>query len=179
MTFDRKDRIEIFENAISWIVVFAMFVYGGAKLIQFDGASDINKTVSEMTGMELMWAFYGYSKSYAMTLGLFEIIGGTLLLIKKTRIIGCLFTSTILVNVILQDLYFEVHFGALKAAILYQFLILIILWFNKEQVVQSLKALLHFNTSPQSKNKFIIKLVIAFILFVVLRIAEYYLTLKF
>lgn len=179
MTFDRKDKIEIVENAISWIIVFAMFVYGGAKLIQFDGASDINKTVSEMTGMELMWAFYGYSKSYAITLGLFEIIGGTLLLIKKTRLIGCLFTSTILVNVILQDLYFGVHFGALKAAILYQFLILLILWFHKEQVVQSLKALLHFNTSPPSKNKFMIKLVIAFVLFVVLRIAEYYLTIRF
>ena len=71
MKFDRKDRVEIFENAISWIVVFAMFIYGGAKILQFDGASEIDKTVSEMTGMELMWAFYGYSKSYAIILGLF------------------------------------------------------------------------------------------------------------
>jgi hypothetical protein len=28
-----------FENTISWIVVFAMFIYGGAKIFQFDGAS--------------------------------------------------------------------------------------------------------------------------------------------
>jgi hypothetical protein len=168
MNFNRKDKIEIVENAISWIVVFAMFVYGGAKVIQFEGASEINKTVSEMTGMELMWAFYGYSKSYAMTLGLFEIIGGTLILIKRTRIIGCLFTLTILVNVILQDIFFKVHIGALKAAILYLFLILMILWFNKDI----------FSTSEEPKYKFIIKLVIAFICFVVLRIIEYYLTIK-
>jgi hypothetical protein len=178
MKFDRKDRVEIFENAISWIVVFAMFIYGGAKILQFDGASEIDKTVSEMTGMELMWAFYGYSKSYAITLGLFEIIGGTLILIKRTRIIGCLFTSTILVNVILQDIYFGVHFGALKAAILYQFLILIILWLNKDMVIQSIKSLMNFNKSQQPKYKFIIKLVIAFICFIILRIAEYYLTIK-
>ena len=178
MKFDREDKIEIFENAVTWIVVFAMFAYGGAKLVQFDGAAAINKTVSEMTGMELMWAFYGYSKSYAMALGLFEIIGGTLMLIKKTRIIGCFFISTILVNVILQDIYFQVHLGALKAAILYQFLIIMILWLNRYKVVQSIKALMNLKKSQQPKYKFMIKLVIAFIGFVILRITEYYLTLK-
>jgi hypothetical protein len=178
MKLDRKDKIEIFENAISWIVVFAMFIYGGAKIFQFDGASEIDKTISEMTGMELMWAFYGYSKSYAMTLGLFEIIGGTLILIKRTRIIGCLFTSTILVNVILQDIYFEVHLGALKAAILYLLLILMILWLNKDIVIQGIKALMNFNESQQPKYKFLIKLVITFICFVILRIVEYYITIK-
>jgi hypothetical protein len=178
MKFDRKDTIEIFENAISWIVVFAMFIYGGSKMFQFDGASEIDKTVSEMTGMELMWAFYGYSKSYAIILGLLEIIGGTLILMKRTRIIGCLLTSTILVNVILQDIFFEVHLGALKAAILYQLLILIILWLNKDKVIQSIKALINFNESQQPKYKFIIKLLIAFICFLLLRIIEYYITIK-
>ena len=178
MKIDRKDKIEIFENAISWIIVFAMFIYGGAKILQFDGASEIDKTVSEMTGMELMWAFYGYSKSYAITLGFFEIIGGALILMKRTRIIGCLFTSTILVNVILQDIYFEVHLGALKAAILYQLLILMILWLNKDKIIQSIKTLINFNKSQQPKYKIIIKLVIAFFCFVILRITEYYITIK-
>ena len=178
MDFNRKDKIEILENAISWIVVFAMFVYGGAKVLQFDGASEIDKTVSEMTAMELMWAFYGYSKSYAMTLGLFEILGGTLILIKRTRIIGCLFTMTILVNVILQDIFFKVHVGALKAAILYLLLILMILWINKDKVVQSIKALLIFDRSKEPKYKLMIKLAIAFICFVVFRIIEYYVTIK-
>src|SRR5690606_27977531 len=108
MKLNKKDKIEIFENAISWVVVLAMLVYGGAKLVQFDGAAQIEKTVSELTGMELMWAFYGYSKAFAMTIGVFEIIGAILILIKRTRIIGCLFTSTILVNIILQDIFFEV-----------------------------------------------------------------------
>ena len=49
MNFNKKDRIEILENAISWIVVLAMFIYGGGKLIQFDGATEIDKTVSELT----------------------------------------------------------------------------------------------------------------------------------
>ena len=132
------------------------------KLIQFDGATEIDKTVSELTGMELMWAFYSYSKSFAITLGILEIIGGILILIKKTRIIGCLFTSTILVNIIFQDIYFGVHLGALKAAIVYQILILIILWLNKEKLIRSVNVLLEYNKVEQPKMKLFIKLLIAF-----------------
>ena len=178
MNFDKKDKIEILENSISWIVVLAMFIYGGGKLIQFDGAIEIDKTVSELTGMELMWAFYSYSKSFAMTLGIIEIIGGILILIKKTRIIGCLLTSTILVNVIFQDIYFGVHLGALKAAILYQILILIILWLNKEKLIRGIKILLESNKIEQPKMKLFIKLLIAFGVFLILRILEYSLTIR-
>ena len=155
-----------------------MFIYGGGKLIQFDGAAEIDKTVSELTGMELMWAFYSYSKSFAMTLGIIEIIGGILILVKKIRIIGCLFTSIILVNVIFQDIYFGVHLGALKAAILYQILILIILWLNKEKLIRGIKVLLESNKIVQPKMKFFIKLLIAFGVFIILRILEYYLTIR-
>ena len=177
MNFTKKDKIEIFENSISWIMVIAMFIYGLGKIIQFDGAIEVNKTVSEMTGMELMWAFYGYSKSFAITLGVFELIGGFLILIKKTRIIGCLITSTILVNVIFQDIYFGVHLGALKAAIFYQILILIILWLNKEKLIRGMKVLLESNKFEQSKTKLFIKLLIAFGVFLILRILEYYITI--
>jgi len=177
MNFTKKDKIEIFENSISWVVVTAMFIYGLGKIIQFDGAVEVNKTVSEMTGMELMWAFYGYSKSFAITLGLFELIGGFLILIKKTRIIGCLITSTLLVNVIFQDIYFRVHLGALKAAIFYQILILIILWLNKEKLIRGMKVLLESNKFEQPKTKLFIKLLIAFGVFLILRILEYYITI--
>ena len=178
MILTKKDKIEIFENAISWIVVVAMFIYGGGKLIQFDGAAEIDKTISEMTGMELMWAFYGYSKSFAITLGVFELIGGLLILIKRTRIIGCLFTSTILVNVILQDIYFGVHLGALKAAILYQLLLLIILSLNKEKLITSVKTLLRSDKTEQNKTKFFVKIIITFGIFAGLRILEYFITIK-
>ena len=178
MNLTKKDKVEIFENAISWIVVLAMFIYGWGKLIQFGDAAEIDKTVAEMNGMELMWAFYGYSKSFAITLGVFELIGGLLILINRTRIIGCLFTSTILVNVIFQDIYFGVHLGALKAAILYQLLILIILLLNKDKLIMSIKTLLTSDKTKQTKTKFFIKILIAFGIFIGLRILEYFITIK-
>lgn len=178
MNFNKKDVIDIFENAISWIVVLAMFIYGGAKIFQFDGATDINKTVSEMTGMELMWAFYGYSKSFVITIGIFEIIGGILILIKKTRIIGCLFTSAILVNIIFQDIYYGVHYGALRAAIIYQLLIVIILYLHKEKLFSSVNILLLSKEIIQVRMKFFFKTLITIIVFIGLRILEYFITMK-
>ena len=176
MKWTKRDHFEVFENAISWIVVLGMFIYGGAKLIQFDGAAETDKAISELSGMELMWAFYGYSKAFAITLGIFEITGGILIFIKRTRLIGCLFTSVILINVILQDIFFEVHNGALKAAILYQVLILLILWLNREKVFRSIKTLLITGRNKQTKMTSFKKIVIAFALFVGFRILEYYLT---
>lgn len=133
MKFTTQDRIDILENAISWLVVLAMFVYGAGKIIQFEGAIEVEKTVPELTGMELMWAFYGYSFGYVLIIGLLEIIGGVLILIKKTRVIGCLFTTAILFNIILQDVFYNVHSGALIAVIIYQSCLLLILVMNRKK----------------------------------------------
>lgn len=74
----KKEIFLIIENALVWIVTFAMLVYGVAKVIQFKEASLIDKAVNEMTGMELMWAFYGYSQSYVLIIGFLEVLGGVL-----------------------------------------------------------------------------------------------------
>ncbi|MFI1770194.1 hypothetical protein ACH5TX_00525, partial [Flavobacteriaceae bacterium MEBiC06459] len=73
-------------------------------------------------------------------------------------------------------IYFGVHLGALKAAILYQILILIILWLNKEKLIRGIKILLESNKIEQPKMKLFIKLLIAFGIFIGLRILEYYIT---
>ncbi|HHH50468.1 MAG TPA: hypothetical protein ENK52_05780 [Saprospiraceae bacterium] len=181
MNFDKEDKLEIFENAISWIVVFGMFIYGGAKAIQFKGAAEIDIAVSDLTGMQLMWAFYGYSQSFALIIGALEITGGILILIKRTRIIGCLFLSAILVNIIMQDIFFDINRGALKAAMIYQTLLLIILWLNRAKLIQAIKILItpKQSTKPkQSKQKIFAKLLLAYLMFVILRIGEYLFTIK-
>ena len=178
MKFEKTDKIEILESAFSYIVVFAMFIYGGAKIVQFEGALETRKSVAELTGMQLMWAFYSYSKPFAIILGVFEIAGGILMFFKRTRILGCLFVSTILVNVILQDIFYEVHIGALRAAIIYQILILVILWFNREKLIQSFKILTALKDLNEPRNKVSIKILLSVIFFVTIRILEFYVTIE-
>ncbi len=179
MELEQKDWKEIIENALTYIVVMAMLAYGFGKIIQFNGDVEINKPVTKLTGMQIMWAFYGYSKPYVLTLGFLEISGGIMILIKRTRILGCLLVSSILINVILQDIFYEVNFGALKAAIIYQILIFIIFYFNKNKLIQSLKILVSNIKVTHSKKKLVLKLLISFKLFIILRVLEYYLTIKF
>lgn len=178
MKLSKTDNIEIIENSISWIIVFGMFLYGFGKTVQFDVSTEIKKTIPELSGQELMWAFYGYSKTYALIIGLLEIIGGVLILIKKTRLIGCLFISFILTNIIIQDILFSVVIGALKAAIFYQLMILIILCLNYKKVIESIKSILVFNKASDERNRKLLKYVIAFFIFIVLRIFEYFVTIR-
>lgn len=175
LQINKEDCVLILEDAISWIIVLAMYVYGFAKLIQFGETSQNHLPVSQLTGMQLMWAFYGYSKSFAVLLGLLEVLGGTLILFKRTRLLGCLFTSTILINIILQDIFYQVNVGALKAAILYQLFLLIILYLNRKKLIKSMKELLFPNANYPNKQ-IIIRLFFTFIVFVFLRILEYFFT---
>ena len=176
MKLKNEDSKIILENTFAYIVVFAMFAYGIGKIIQFDGAVKIDKTISELTGMQLMWAFYGYSKPFVITLGLLEISGGVLLLLKRTRILGCLLVTSILVNVILQDIFYGVHVGALRAAIIYQLLIIIILWFNKVRLVQCFKILTRIPVPAGSKRIVFTRIVLSVLLFVFLRVLEFFIT---
>ena len=177
MKLDRQDKREIIENAVTWITSMGMLVYGVAKVAQFKGASAITKTIPEMTGMELMWAFYGYSQPFVWVLGVIEVSAGILLLIPKTRLIGCLVATTILSNIILQDIFYEVNQGALMAAMIYQLMVLIVCWMRREQIKQALIALVQIKAKFfQFNQKFLIKFAIAFFLFALLRIAEFLLT---
>ena len=76
-----------------------------------------------------------------LLLGALELTAAGLLLFRPTRLLACLLASTILVNVILQDVFYGVHAGALMAALLYQIALLVILWLNRAAVAAAVGAL--------------------------------------
>ena len=74
MYLNKSDRVEIIENAVTYIVVFAMLAYGVGKVVQFNHSAHVTSKVSDLTGMQLMWAFYGYSYPFVITLGVLEVV---------------------------------------------------------------------------------------------------------
>ena len=136
---------EQFKMQLEWamvaVVAFYMFVYGGAKFMQFGEISSYDQPLNSYSGMQLMWAFYAYSKTYAIIIGVFEILGAILLILPRTRIVGGLLLSSVLVNVILQDIFYGVNVGALIFAILFQIMILIIFYFHRSKISEALKLL--------------------------------------
>ncbi len=131
----------ILELAFRWHVAISMFVYGIAKTVQFSPTSEVSAPANTLTGQELMWAFYGYSLGYAKFLGVVEMLGAVLLLFRRTTLLGCLLISGVLVNVITQDLVYDVNAGALRAACIYQGLVFAVVALNGAQVRQVWRAL--------------------------------------
>ena len=125
-----------FFNLLEWSCVLyvagIMVIFGLGKYWQFDGFDN-----DQFAGMKIMWNFYSYSKPYVIILGIFEVVGAILLLIPKTRIVGCLLISSILINVILQDYFYEIP--ALFSAITLQVLVFFILWLNRIPFSEGLK----------------------------------------
>ena len=132
---------------IYWTAIFivstSMFVYGIIKPFQFMEINDsVNNHLSE--GHKLMWNFYSYTKTYPIIIGVFEIIGAIGLLFNRTRIFACLLLTTILVNIILQDYFYEI--SALNSSIFYQFLIFIILLIVQKKFVEIFSKLFEVKT---------------------------------
>ena len=132
---------------IYWTAIFivstSMFVYGIIKPFQFmEINGSVNNHLSE--GHKLMWNFYSYTKTYPIIIGVFEIIGAIGLLFNRTRIFACLLLTTILVNIILQDYFYEI--SALNSSIFYQILIFIILLIDRKKVVEIFSKLFEVKT---------------------------------
>jgi hypothetical protein len=101
-----------------WLITYmryylglTMMKYGFEKAIKTQFAFPyyaLNETYGESSPMRLMWAFMGYSTAFNMFTGLVEIIGGLLLLFRKSTTLGALVTITALSNVVVMDLCFDV-----------------------------------------------------------------------
>lgn len=146
---------------IYWIIIFtvsgSMLIYGIGKPLQFENLTNsTNANLSE--GHKIMWTFYSYTKAYPLIIGFFEIIGGVLLLFNRTRIFACLLLTTMLINIIIQDYFYQI--SALSSAIFYQILIIIILLFDYDKVKNIVQELF----INQKKNRHIALLIIALIL---------------
>ncbi len=165
-TLTKEKFLELLEWAMVIFVAFNMSAYGFGKVVQFGTLSDSQKTVAELKPMELMWAFYGHSKTYAIILGVFEVLGSLLFILPKTRILGGFLLSGILINIILQDYFYEVHIGTLICAIFYQFLICIVLFLNRKTIINAVRSLVVQKLFAFGGNK----LISVFLIFIFLLI---------
>ncbi|MFP3596663.1 hypothetical protein [Chryseobacterium sp. SIMBA_029] len=166
----RKEFLNILQWSIVIFVSLNMSIYGGAKFTQFGEISVYTRPLFSYSGMDIMWAFYSYSKSYAIILGIFEIIGSLLFLIPKTRIVGGFVLSSILINIILQDYFYDVHRGAMANAITYQILIFIVLFMNKEKLIAIIKSLaidFHFR-----RKKIVLNIIVLICLLFILMLTQ-------
>ncbi len=131
------------------IYVFAfLHLYSLGKLLggQFYTPATIPEDVAASTlglatNFDLAWTFMGRSYGYILFIGLSQLIGAWLLVFNRTKLLGVAVLIPIMVNIIVFDIFFLDSYGALASAGIYFSMLLAILWFNREQLVASVKTL--------------------------------------
>lgn len=108
-----------YRNAYYWVRVatryylgVVMLSYGLSKVfkVQFP-APDVyrlTETYGDFSPMGLAWSFMGFSTAYCIFTGLGEVIGGSLLFFRKTRLLGSLILIAVMSNVVMINLCYDV-----------------------------------------------------------------------
>lgn len=114
---DRKrnnyDRLyHWFSIGVRYYLAFAMFEYGFAKVFrdQFPPLTpaELMQTYGHSSPMGLLWAFMSYSGGYSFFTGMAEILGGSLLLFRRTSMLGAFITAAVLCNIVALNFFYDV-----------------------------------------------------------------------
>ena len=97
---------------VRYYLAFQLINYGFAKLyyLQFRPPSELqlNQELGDFSPMGLLWVFMGYSKGYTMFTGALELLGGLLLLSRKTTLLGGLVAFGVMLNVMMLNFCYDV-----------------------------------------------------------------------
>lgn len=93
-------------------LIGAMLLYGFVKVfqIQFRSPSLIRllQPLGEFSPMGLAWTYMGYSKGFGMFAGLLEIIGGLLLIPRRTTTLGSFIIIGVMLQVAMMNMMFDI-----------------------------------------------------------------------
>ncbi len=90
----------------------AMFLYGFAKLFKsqfpYPSLERLLQPVGDMSPMGLAWTFMGHSFLYNFFIGFAEVMGGILLLMRKTTTIGSMLIVGVMTNVAMMNFTYDI-----------------------------------------------------------------------
>ncbi len=97
---------------VRFTLAITLINYGFAKVfpLQFKppNLTQLVETYGDSSPMGLLWTFMGASDTYRIFAGALELVGGLLLLFRRTTSVGALFSATVLLNVVFLNFCFDV-----------------------------------------------------------------------
>ena len=129
---------EKYPGLLDWLryfCAFMLYMYGTSKLLhfQFNLQSELaQRPISSLNGYQLTWYYFGVSRVYAWILGLTQVAGATLLLFRKTTLIGALAMLPVMANILLINMFILVDdYGPYVISTLISISLLIVLWHQR------------------------------------------------
>lgn len=97
---------------VRFTLAFTLLAYGFAKVypMQFRTPflSTLTETYGEASPMGILWTFMGASPAYTKFCGLAEVLGGVLLLFRRTATLGALVAMADMANVVMLNFSYDV-----------------------------------------------------------------------
>jgi uncharacterized membrane protein YphA (DoxX/SURF4 family) len=114
---DRKRKS--FYTALYWLRVlvryylaYNLIYYGFSKVFHlqmpFPFLSQLVQPFGDKSPMGLAWSFIGYSKAYSAYTGWGEVLGGTLLLFRRTTTLGAIIAAVVMLNVAVLNYCYDI-----------------------------------------------------------------------
>jgi len=152
-------QIDLLILAMRFLLAFTLWNYGYSKLTdgQF-GLTDaeLNTPIKDLSLFKISWHMFE-AEPFKSFVGLSQVITATLLVYKRTFLLGVLIAIPIFLNILIIDitimpLSFKIAF--IFRLSFYLIFIGIILWYHKAQVISAFKNLI---SAPNLKYKHNIK----------------------
>ncbi len=174
---DQSSMLAFWEDALRYFIALDMCVFGVCKFfgLQFNTPlALLDNPFNTLSDSELMWAFFGHSHTFTLLIATIEIIGGLLLIFRKTRLLGVFTLLPVALNIFFLDVFYNgvvtaVYIAVEIAGLLY------LLWIEYPRLVKiffvddDLKR--YFFKNKATRN--LIKLSVIVVPFILMAIVEY------
>ena len=109
----RYDRLaEILRVVLRYQLALQMLAYGLSKVFKLQFPAPEPSRLTELYGdsspMGLLWTFMGASTAYTVFSGVAEVLGGLLLLFRRTTTLGALVVLGVMTNVVMLNFSYDV-----------------------------------------------------------------------
>ena len=108
-------------HLIHWTIATNLIFFGMKKFfgLQFIVPAEIAAlSANKMSGEWLTWFYFGYSAAYSMIIACIQIIGSLLLLYKRTSLMGVFILLSVMVNLTLINIFYNMNAGALLQSVI-------------------------------------------------------------
>ncbi|RKH57198.1 DoxX family protein [Corallococcus aberystwythensis] len=97
---------------LRYFLAYTLVSYGLSKVLwmqfSFPSPEKLVQPIGESSPMGLLWTFMGYSRGYNLFTGGMELLGGVLLLFRRTTTLGAVLLATVMTNVVALNLAYDV-----------------------------------------------------------------------
>lgn len=125
-------------SSIRYCIAFNIASFGWKKFygLQFIVPTEIaSLPMNQQSGEWLTWFYFGHSQTFGIIIALIQIGGGYLLLFRRTLLIGAIILFSLLANLTLINVFYQMNVGALLQSVVLTIGVLFLILLDYKKLV--------------------------------------------